>query len=184
MTDDWQKRQSRALLAVGRRLAWLCEDDLAIAALEKAIKLSPELIEAHFELGIAYGHAERYQEMVATLRAAIRLDHRVVRAAAVKYPDDTEPPVTHELPELPRELRESLALVELSWHHIARGDDRAGMAALERALMLSNASFQTFILLAISYLLLEARAGIPAGALEDSALKEVAPELVVILSKG
>ena len=195
MVDKWQRQDARALLAIGRLLAQLCEHDLAIKVLQRALKLNPEAIEARIELGITYGRAEAYQQMVVILREAIQYDQRGVRTAAAMYPADTDlldgiidagegaTQSMPTLPELPVELRESLALVELALHDMRRWADRAAVAALERSLTLSNASFQTFILLVISYLLLEVEAGIPSGALDNSALKEVAPEVLVLLSK-
>ena len=86
------------------------------------------------------------------------------------------------MPEMPIDLQEAVALSELAEHYMARGDDEAAVAALERSLALSNASFLTFVQLVISYLLLEAHAGTSALMLENSALKEVTPELISILS--
>ena len=194
MAGDWERQKARALLAIGRLLTQFGEDAFAIEMLQKVVGLRPELIEGHVELGIVYGKIEDYRKMVETLREAIRLDRQAVRAAACKYPEDTDlldeiiyageggPEGTYQMPEMPADLQEAVALSDLAEHYMASGDDKAAVAALERSLALSNASFLIFVQLVVSYLLLEAHAGTSALMLENSALKEITPELISILS--
>jgi len=74
------KREAQALLDQGKDLYKNNDDKEAADVFEKAIRLNPDLADAHFWLGLTYNALERKPEADEALKKAIELYKKVVQA--------------------------------------------------------------------------------------------------------
>jgi tetratricopeptide (TPR) repeat protein len=70
-TAEENRTQARALLEEGKELYRTDQDEKAVEAFQQAIKLDPELAEAHFRLGLAYDAVGQEQEAEEAYKKAI-----------------------------------------------------------------------------------------------------------------
>ncbi len=70
-TAEENRTQARADLEEGKQLYLSDQDEKAVAILEEAIKLDPELAEAHFRLGLAYVAVGKEQEAEDAYKKAV-----------------------------------------------------------------------------------------------------------------
>jgi tetratricopeptide (TPR) repeat protein len=70
-TAEENRTQARALLEEGKELYRTDQDEKAVEAFQQAIKLDPELAEAHFRLGLAYDAVGQEQEAEDAYKKAI-----------------------------------------------------------------------------------------------------------------
>ena len=70
-TAEENRTQARALLEDGKELYRTDQDEKAVEAFQQAIKLDPELAEAHFRLGLAYDAVGQEQEAEEAYKKAI-----------------------------------------------------------------------------------------------------------------
>lgn len=72
-TAEGQRTQARALLEEGKELYRTDEDDKAVEKFQEAIKLDPDLAEAHFRLGLTHDAMGQEQEAEESYKKAIEL---------------------------------------------------------------------------------------------------------------
>ena len=72
-TAEGKRTQARALLQDGKEFYRTDEDDKAVEKFLEAIKLDPDLAEAHFRLGLAYDAIAKEQEAEAAYKKSIEL---------------------------------------------------------------------------------------------------------------
>lgn len=72
-TAEGNRTQARALVDEGKELYRTDLDEKAIERFQEAIKLDPELAEAHFRLGLAYDAVGQEQEAEESYKKAIEL---------------------------------------------------------------------------------------------------------------
>ena len=72
-TAEGKRTQARALVEEGKELYRTDEDDKAVEKFLEAIKLDPNLAEAHFRLGLAYDAIAKEQEAEAAYKKSIEL---------------------------------------------------------------------------------------------------------------
>jgi tetratricopeptide (TPR) repeat protein len=72
-TAEENRAQARALLEEGKELYRTDRDEKAVETFEQAIKLDPELAEAHFRLGLSYDALGKEQEAEAAYKKAIEM---------------------------------------------------------------------------------------------------------------
>jgi len=72
-TAEQNQTQARALLEEGKELYRTDQDEKAVVAFAEAIKLDPELAEAHFRLGLAFDAVGKEQEAEAAYKKAIEV---------------------------------------------------------------------------------------------------------------
>ncbi|HUS09076.1 MAG TPA: tetratricopeptide repeat protein [Pyrinomonadaceae bacterium] len=70
-TVEENQTQARALVEEGKELYRTDQDEKAAETFEQAIKLDPDLAEAHFRLGLAYDSMGKEQEAEAAYKKAI-----------------------------------------------------------------------------------------------------------------
>ena len=70
-TAEENRTQARADLEQGKQLYLSDQDEKAVAILEEAVKLDPELAEAHFRLGLAYVAVGKEQEAEDAYKKAV-----------------------------------------------------------------------------------------------------------------
>lgn len=70
-TVEENQTQARALVEEGKELYRTDQDEKAAETFEQAIKLDPDLAEAHFRLGLAYDAMAKEQEAEAAYKKAI-----------------------------------------------------------------------------------------------------------------
>jgi tetratricopeptide (TPR) repeat protein len=80
-TGEENRTQARALLDEGKELYRTDQDEKAVETFAQAIKLDPELAEAHFRLGLAYDAVGKEQEAEGAYKKAIEVYK--------KHPDET-----------------------------------------------------------------------------------------------
>jgi tetratricopeptide (TPR) repeat protein len=80
------KREAQALVVQGKELYKNDQDEQALKAFEEAIRLQPDLAEAHLRLGMAYAALERKPEADDSYRKAIELYKKLIQS----NPKDTE----------------------------------------------------------------------------------------------
>jgi tetratricopeptide (TPR) repeat protein len=72
-TIEQNQTQARALLEEGKELYRTDQDEKAVEMFAEAIKLDPELAEAHFRLGLAFDAVGKEQEAEAAYKKAIEV---------------------------------------------------------------------------------------------------------------
>jgi tetratricopeptide (TPR) repeat protein len=70
-TSEGDRSQARALLDQGKEFYRTDQDEKAVETLQQAVKLDPELAEAHFRLGLAYDAVGKEQEAEDAYKKAI-----------------------------------------------------------------------------------------------------------------
>src|SRR5687767_387746 len=70
-TIEEERSEARVYVEKGRQLYLNDEDTQAAEAFQQALKLDPELAEAHFRLGLAYDALGQEQEAEAAYRKAV-----------------------------------------------------------------------------------------------------------------
>jgi Flp pilus assembly protein TadD len=80
------RAQAKALLDKGKELYRDDQDTEAVAALEQAVKLDPDLAEAHFRLGLSYESLEKREQAEAEYKKAVEAYKKYFEA----NPDDAE----------------------------------------------------------------------------------------------
>lgn len=189
------EREARARFLLGRLLADIYHDECAAELLRDAIHYMPEMAEARVELGFVYCRLERYEEMLEEFHKAIRLDERAVRAAVRDEPAELEVIRRMLYPERPSRasaggsraaavpgyIRETAALVELTWENIEAGRDKEAVAAVEAALRLDGTYQYAAALLSLAYLLIGEGGGVVEKEGEGSVLWEAEPALAELL---
>lgn len=192
------EREARARYLLGQLLADIHEDECAAKMLRAAISYMPGMAEAHVKLGFIYCRLEMYEETVGSLREAIRLDERAVRAAVrddpaeleairrVLYPERPTPAPADKarVVKVPAYVRQTWALVDLAREHIGAGRDDEAVAALEAVLRLDETYLYASTLLSLAYLLIRRHGGMMTTEGEGSILWEVEPTLAELLFKG
>lgn len=192
------EREARARYLLGRLLADIHEDECAAELLRAAVAHMPEMAEAHVKLGFVYCRLEMYEEALGSLREAVRLDERSVRAGVrddpaeleairrVLYSARTTPAPADEAsaPKVPAYVRQTWALVDLAREHIGAGRDDEALAALEAVLRLDETYLYAITLLSLAYLLIWEHGGTTPTEGEGSILWEAEPALAGLLFKG
>ena len=74
------KREAQALVVQGKELYKNDQDEQAVKAFEEAIRLQPDLAEAHLRLGMAYAALERKPEADDSYRKAIELYKKLIQS--------------------------------------------------------------------------------------------------------
>src|SRR2546426_4830732 len=74
------KREAQALVDKGKELYQNDEDKEAVDVFQQAIKLNPDLAEAHFRLGMAFNALERKPEADESLKKSIALYKKITEA--------------------------------------------------------------------------------------------------------
>ena len=74
------KREAEALVVQGKELYKNDQDEQAAKAFEEAIRLQPDLAEAHLRLGMAYAALERKPEADDSYRKSIELYKKLIQA--------------------------------------------------------------------------------------------------------
>ena len=74
------RRQAQALVEQGKELYKNDQDEQAAKAFEAAIRLQPDLAEAHLRLGMAYAALERKPEAEDSYRKAIELYKKLIQS--------------------------------------------------------------------------------------------------------
>ena len=74
------KREARALVDLGKELYKNDQDEQAVKAFEEAIRLQPDLAEAHLRLGMAYAALERKPEADDSYRKSIELYKKLIQS--------------------------------------------------------------------------------------------------------
>ena|SRR5437899_3196934 len=74
------KREAQALVDKGKELYQNDQDKEAVEAFQQAIKLNPDLAEAHFRLGFAYNALERKPEADESLKKSIALYKKITES--------------------------------------------------------------------------------------------------------
>lgn len=192
------EREARARFLLGQLLAGISKDECAAELLRDAISYLPEMAAAHVELGVILCRQERFEEMLAAFREAVRLDEQAVRTAVwdepaeleairlVLYPERPTPVRADEtrVAAIPAYVRETWALVDLAREHVGAGRDDEAVAALEAVLRLDATYPYACALLTLAYLLVREGGGmVPTGG-EGSVLWEVEPAFAQLLFKG
>lgn len=72
-TAEGKRTQARALVDEGKELYRTDQDDKAVETFKEAIKLDPDLAEAHFRLGLAYDAVAMEQEAEDAYKKSIEL---------------------------------------------------------------------------------------------------------------
>ena len=69
---EGDRSRAQTLVESGRELYRTDQDDQAVAAFEEAIRLDPDLAEAHFRLGLAYDAVEKSRKPRKLIRSRLR----------------------------------------------------------------------------------------------------------------
>jgi len=80
------RTQAKALLDKGKQLYRDDQDTDAVAAFEQAVKLDPDLAEAHFRLGLGYEALEKREEAESQYKKAVEAYKKYFES----NPDDSE----------------------------------------------------------------------------------------------
>lgn len=78
--SERSNREAQSLVGKGRELYKNDQDEQAAAAFQEAIRLQPDLAEAHLRLGMAYGALEKKNEAEDSYKKAIQLYKKIVES--------------------------------------------------------------------------------------------------------
>src|SRR5712691_6503881 len=76
------EERAKALVDQGKELYKNDQDEQAVAAFQKAIRLQPDLAEAHLRLGMAYAALDKKAEAETSYKKAIELYKKAIQADA------------------------------------------------------------------------------------------------------
>jgi tetratricopeptide (TPR) repeat protein len=196
MPGELQRREARRHYVLGLVMSGLSRHEWAAELFRSALAYDPALVAARVHLGVAYGHAGAYREMIEALTKAVRRDPPAARAALVEEPEEvavidrlfatdpmSETAQRAGLEAMPREFVEAGELVELGRRLISEGKDAEAVEALERSLRIDPTFPLAVALLCLAYLLVRETAGAHPANMEKSMLWEIDPTLTELLFK-
>lgn len=147
-SSEQSKREAQSLLEKGKQLYKNDQDEQAVAALQEAIRLDPNLAEAHLQLGMAYTALERKPEAEDSYKKAIELYRKVVQSnpkeAAAFFNLGQAHSFLHQDEEAARAFRQASRLRsddEEAYYQLGRAETRLAhypeaVAAFQKALEL------------------------------------------------
>lgn len=191
MASEPNRRAARARFVLGVVLSGMNEDGGAVELFRSALEYDPALVAARVHLGLAYGRAGAYEEMLGAFREAVRRDSSSVRVALVEQPEEValidrmlDPQPTApgmRLAVMPAEYAQAGDLVGEGVEHLANGRDDEAIEVLERSLRIDPEFPLAISLLSLTYLLLRERGEVVSVDSNASVLFEIDAELAGLI---